>query len=221
MSPVWDDPRVARGLEAMLELRRARLAAAERRLGWKVAFGAPASLEQLRLEAPLVGFLTDRSLVESGSRVEIGSWTRPVLEPEVAARIGLRAEIAALAPALELADVDRPLDDVEAIVADNIFHRGVVLGEFRAAAGLPAAVDARVLRDGSEHARTNAPEALTGEISVLVRHVAELLESQGESLRADDIVICGSIVPPIAIVPGEHVVFELDPFGRVDVAFRR
>ena len=33
--------------------------------------------------------------------------------------------------------------------------------------------------------------------------------------------ICGSIVPPIAIVPGEHVVFELDPFGRVDVAFTR
>lgn len=221
MSPVWEDPRVARGLQAMLALRRARLAAGERPLGWKLAFGAPASLARLRIEAPLVGFLTDRSLVESGAVVPLGGWTRPVLEPEIAIRIGPGTGIAALAPALELADVDRPLEDVEAIVAENIFHRSVVLGEFDVtrAGGAVSDLEARVVRDGREHARTDAPEALSGEIAVLVPHVAALLESQGERLRVGDVVIAGSIVPPIEVEPGEHVVFELRPIGRIEVGF--
>ena len=43
----WDDPRVARGMQAQLELRRKRLAAGDAPLGGKVGFGAPAFQERL------------------------------------------------------------------------------------------------------------------------------------------------------------------------------
>src|SRR5947209_14228300 len=36
---LWEDPRVARGMQAQLELRRRRLAAGDEPLGWKVGFG--------------------------------------------------------------------------------------------------------------------------------------------------------------------------------------
>src|SRR5439155_12358815 len=38
---LWEDPRVVRGMQAQLELRRRRLAAGDEPLGWKVGFGAP------------------------------------------------------------------------------------------------------------------------------------------------------------------------------------
>ena len=50
---------ILRGMEKMLAARRKRLEAGEKPIGWKVGFGAPASLKSLGLEMPLVGFLTD------------------------------------------------------------------------------------------------------------------------------------------------------------------
>ena len=37
--------------------------------------------------------------------------------------------MAGLAPALELVDLDLPFDDLEPILAGNIFQRGVVFGD--------------------------------------------------------------------------------------------
>jgi 2-keto-4-pentenoate hydratase len=53
-------------MDRQLTLRQARLDAGETSLGWKVGFGAPAALERLGLDAPLVGFLTG-SLAPSGA----------------------------------------------------------------------------------------------------------------------------------------------------------
>ena len=41
MTNAWDDPRIARGMEKQLAVRRARIAAGETPLGWKVGLGAP------------------------------------------------------------------------------------------------------------------------------------------------------------------------------------
>ena len=122
------DARIERGTHAMLELRAATLAEGARPLGWKVGFGAPAALELLKTDRPLVGFLTDRGLIEDGATVPVGDWKNPMLEPEIAAYIGDDGAIAGLSAAIELADVDVPPADPEAIVAGNIYHRHVMLG---------------------------------------------------------------------------------------------
>src|SRR5262245_38691215 len=133
------DPRIARGMEKMLRLREGRLKAGHKPIGWKVGFGAPTALQRLGLQAPLVGFLTDKALLASPARVSIAGWTKPALEPEIAVYMGAdlsgppergrtRAAIAAIGPAIELADVEFPPDDVEAIVAGNIYNRHVILG---------------------------------------------------------------------------------------------
>ena len=77
MSPLWDDARVAEGMAAQLKWRAERLADGELPVGWKVAFSAPAAMERLGIEAPLVGFLTDKALVESGSEYSLSGWTKP------------------------------------------------------------------------------------------------------------------------------------------------
>ncbi len=229
---VWDDPRVARGLERQHEWRRARLAQGERSLGWKVAFSAPQMLERLGISAPLAGFLTDGALLQSGTICSLDGWTKPALEPEIAVHMGqdlepgstrtaAEAAIGGLGPAIELADVNVSLDDLEELVATNIFNRGLLLGppdESRAGANI-AGLRGRILRDGFEPEVVEHPTELVGDLVGLVRHVADLLGAVGETLRAGDAIITGSIIPIISVVPGDRVRFELEPIGGLEVAF--
>ena len=222
------DARIARGPAAMLELRRSRLEAGARALGWKVGFGSPAAFELLGIDRPLVGFLTDRSLVEDGATVPVGDWTTPMLEPEIAVHLvrdvegdatrdDVRAAISGLSVAIELADVDVPPADPEPILAGNRYHRHVLLGPVDDGRTTADGVRGRLLRDGEEIAGTDTPEAATGELTEVVRLTAELLAANGERLRAGDVVITGSIVPPVKVAPGESVTVEIDPLGSLTV----
>jgi 2-keto-4-pentenoate hydratase len=218
-------------MRAQLALRRQRLEAGEMPLGWKVGFGSPAALERLGLEGPLVGFLMREARVFSGGSVSVGGWAKAVAEPEIAVHLGAhvpggsgleeaREAIAALGPAIELADVSFPADDAERILAANIYQRAVVLGPKgeAGAGGVVAGLVARLYRDERECASTTDPEALTGPLVQLVRHVADVLAACGEELRAGEVVIAGSVVPPLDVAAGESLRFELSPFGSVEVA---
>ena len=219
-------------MRAQLELRRERLAGGDDPLGWKVGFGSPPALERLGTDAPLVGFLTRSAVVDSGSAVAVGDWAAPVAEPEIAVHLGrdlppgsdaaaAGSAIGALGPAIELADVNREPDDPEAILAGNIFQRGVVLGLASAerAGGSVEGLTGIVTVGPREVARTDDLEAMTGRLVDLVRHVADLLGSFGESLRAGEVVIAGSFVPPLAVSPGTELRVELAPLGAVEVSF--
>jgi 2-keto-4-pentenoate hydratase len=83
----------------------------------------------------------------------------------------------------------------------------------------PAAVTARVSRDGEEVAATDEPEALNGTVAANVGHVADVLAAAGERLRAGDVVIAGSVVAAQPVAPGQRWRVELPPLGAIDVAF--
>ena len=82
------NPLIAKGMTAQFANRRARIAAGEKPLGWKVGMGAPASMQKLGLQAPLVGFLMQRALLASGSTLSLAGYIKPVAEPEICVRMG-------------------------------------------------------------------------------------------------------------------------------------
>jgi len=222
-------------MEKQLSLRRARIAAGEKPLGWKVGLGAPPAMERLKIRAPLVGFMMQRSLLPNHVTVPVGSWTKPVAEPEVAVYMGkdlpagadraaAAAAIAALGPAIELADLNPPPDDVEVTLAGNIFHRHVILGpqdKSRAGAKLDGLVG-HVFRRGALVAKQEKIESLIGEMIGIVQHVAGTLGAYGEKLSAGDVIITGSIVPPPFIEPDEtEFAYRLEPIGELSVRFSR
>jgi 2-keto-4-pentenoate hydratase len=189
-------------------------------------------MDRLGIRAPLFGFLTDRGLLESGSTVSIAGWTRAVFEPEVAVHLGsnlrsgaaeaeVRAAISGLGPAVELADVDPAVQDVESILAGEIFHRHVLLGpvDRTRAGGSVAGIEARVRRDGDEIASASDATA-PGEMVVILQALAEVLEANGEALRAGDVVITGSLIPPVEVAPGQVLLAEISPLGEVEVRFQ-
>ncbi len=225
--PDWSRPDLVEGTRRMLDERQKALDHDDRAVGWKLGFGAPASLERFGLTAPLVGFLTGSRVHEPGSTVSCVGWKGPVAEPELAVHIGrdlgpeddVAGAISGLAPAIELADVDPPPEDIADVLAGNIFHRAVVLGEPDPGltGGALTGLEARVTRDGVELARTADLVALTGDLITVIGHTARLLAAAGERLRAGDVVISGSIVPPIRIEPGQEVGFELAPLPAISV----
>src|ERR1044071_9421991 len=193
-------------MEQQLSARGARIAAGERPLGWKVGLGAPPAMERLKIKAPLVGYMMQKSLLPNRVTVPVGNWHKPVAEPEVAVYVGrdlpggadrpaAAGAIAALGPAIELADPNPPPDDVEVTLAGNIFHRHVILGDCdtgRAGAKLDG-LTGHVFRRGALAAKQDNVEALIGEMIGIVQHVAGTLGAYGERLRAGDVIITGAV----------------------------
>ncbi len=233
MNTAPNDARVVDGFKRQLQRRDELIAAGSRPLGWKVGFGAPEALTKLGISGPLVGFMLSGGLLKSGEAVSISDWTNPVAEPEIAIHMGAdlpggadRAAaadaIAALGPAIELADADSPPEDPEQIVAGNIYHRGVVLGapdNSRAGARLDG-LRGRVKRQGEEVAVVDELEANTGNLIDIVRHVADSLSDAGETLRAGDVIIAGSVTPPIFLTAEDtDIAFDLEGIGEVSLKF--
>lgn len=231
----WDHPLIKKGMLAQLAKRRARIAAGERPLGWKLGLGSPATLQKLGLQTPQVGYLMQRALLLSGSTVSLQGWKKPVAEPEIGLRMmrdlpgGATADDALAAikdifPALELVDFDPPPapDILDKILEDDIYQRHVVLcGNTRAGAAT-SGLTSRLFRRGKEAASTADLEAQTGKLPGIVAHVASTLAAFGEKLSAGDVIIAGSIVPPVAIEADEtDIAHALEPIGEVSLNFTR
>lgn len=233
MSATLDDPRIAAGMRAQMELRRTLLDGGAKQIGWKVGLGAPAMQVKCNLTAPIVGFLLDRAELASGATVSLAGWHKPVAEAEIAAYLGrdlaagagrdeARAAVVALGPAIELADADGPMDDVRAVLAGDIFQRHVILGaRDPARAGVKLdGLAGRVSRSGTDVPVPAELEANIGNIVDIVRHVADVAGAVGGGLRAGQFIICGSLTAPMFLEPGERGIdFALTPIGGVSVRF--
>ena len=232
MSAPWEDPRVTAGLQQQLTMRKHMVDGGATPVGWKVGFGAPAALELMQIPAPLLGFLTDATVFDSGVGVDTAGWKRGIVEFEVAVYLGndlgpgattaeACAAVSAVGSAIELANIDLPLQasSVEAIVAGDIFHKSVIFGEpTRDRAGLDiTGLAARIIIDGREAASTTDLEAITGAYPWIITTVANTLAANGERLRAGDVIITGSVVPPIPITEGTEFTFALDPLDPISV----
>lgn len=226
------DDRISRGMAAQLELRASLLQEGDAPLGWKVGFGAPAAMDKLGIKAPLVGFLTENARIASDSVLSIANYQQVVVEPEIAVYMGAdlsagadestaRAAIAGLGPALELADVIFVPDDVERILSGNIYQRGIVLGPMDAGrAGVKLdGLSAYLVQNDSEIARTEDMEANTGKITDIVCQVANCLAEFDLFLAEGEVVIAGSIVPPVFVNDPCSVEYTLSPFDTIGLRF--
>lgn len=233
MSAALNDPRIQAGMRRQFKLLEQRRRDGAKRIGWKVGFGAPAAKEKLKIESALVGFLLNRALLPDGATVSLSGWSKPVAEPEIAVEIGRDVPtgaseqeaaqcIAAIGPAIELADIDGPMDDVESILAGDIFQRHVIFGP-RKAVPLPdglSALSGAVIRNGEPVPVPADLEANTGRILETIRQVASTLAAFGETLRAGDVVIAGSVTPPLFLGADDRALsWELRPIGRIGVNF--
>lgn len=207
------DERVLAGTQAQLENWRAELAAGAERVGWKIGLNTPEAQQRAGISAPVVGYMTSNTLLRYGARVSLAGMTNPMLEPEVAVQIGPTGDPGDLGAAIELVDMDEPIDDIERVVARNIFHRGVMFGGPRP--GMSPPPEVALLVNGEE--RDRAPVEFDEWTPVNV--VADTLAAAGELLVPGDTIIAGSLTAPLAVKPGDAVGMQLGPLGFLQVVF--
>jgi 2-keto-4-pentenoate hydratase len=213
-------PRLAAALEAQLDHWRSTKRAGAAHVGWKVG-GDIAEIDAVTGGRPGLGHLTSASLLADGDRydpgganlhadtelvVEVGRDVGPELDAAHAA-----AAVTGVCVALELVNLTRPPDDLEGIVAANVFHRAFVLGR-DARPPLAAGAVARSVVNGD--VRASAPARV--DVGEAVVTIARLLAAAGERLRRGDRILTGAITQ-VAIRPGETVAAEIDGLGRVAV----
>ena len=237
---VTPDPRIIEGLAAQALLLRRLESDGARLIGWKAGFGAPAALAAMALDAPLVGFLTDATRLDAGADgtapAALTGWVRPMAEAEVAVILAsdvpagaapevLLASVGAVAPAIELADLDlTPSPEaVVPILAGDIFHRHVLIGAVRPT---PDGWPGQGLRAEVRHARADGTttvstvedvEAGPGTAAAVLAACAAGAARIGPGLRRGDVVILGSMVPPIAVAPGDRFTLALGDWPEVAV----
>ena len=227
-----EDPRIVAGMAAQGKLRESRLAAGERRVGWKAGLGTAQAMRAASIDAPLTGFLTNASLASGMTTTDglsIDDWRNARFEPEVAVRVGadvpagsdratVQAAIAAAAPALEIVDIG-DASDIEQVLADNVFHRAFLLGPFsEAAAADLGAVRLRLDRDGHDPQSEIDPAAALGDLLDVVRALADQIPLSGDELRAGDVIMTGSAVAAVAISGGERFEVSLPGAGSIALA---
>jgi 2-keto-4-pentenoate hydratase len=212
-------PAVLRGLESQAARLRERIAAGERRAGWKIALNDPRVQRALGIEAPVIGYLTSATVVPAGEPHSLAGATRPAIEPEVAVHVGEDGQVAALGTALEVIDVDMPFDDLGAIMEHNVFHRAAVLGPPVAGAADLAGRTGRMRRDGGEEVTIDVAQAGLDPAET-VRLVSGYLEAVGDALRPGDVIIAGSLVTAIPLSGDERVALDIDGLGSVALELR-
>ena len=207
---------IEQGTAALLTRRREILSQGAEPIGWKIGFNVRETQERLGIDAPLAGFLTTDGLLEDGGTWSIEDGGEVIVESEVALEVGPDGRsIAALFPALELADTPDLDLEIEQILAGNIFHRAVAFGP-RVETQEPGA--ARILVNGEEQ-HTVPAERTGARLQAMVEAVAARLAAAGEELRAGDRIITGIIAPRHQAEPGDVVRLELEALGGVELRF--
>jgi 2-keto-4-pentenoate hydratase len=219
VSPAGADARIRAGMQRQLAARAAALAAGAAHRGWKVAFATPPSRAAAGVDRSVVGFLTDATELPTGAEIAIAEWTRPTIEAELAVHVGDELAVAAVAVAIEVVDLELPVDATEDVLAGSIFHRHYVLGEPRP--GEDASdVHVRALVDRELVAAQDEPTAVIGTPPEIVATVADELRRHGEELRPGDLILGGSTIPLHPVAPGQRLRVEADGLGALELTFR-
>ena len=179
--------------------------------GWKIGATTATMQDYLGVTEPAYGRIMSGTMIESGGTFAAAGFCNPGVECEIAMRLGKDSEvadytresaadlIAAVIPAIEI--VENRYGDFEergtpTLIADDFFHKACVLGpELTDWRSLDlAALTGRVRLDGEEKAQGKG-SAVMGHPLEAIAWLANLLASQGERLRAGELVMTGSVTP--------------------------
>ncbi len=223
---------LAQGVEAQVALAGLQGAAAP--AGFKIGATARRMQEYLGLAGPAAAFMGRDGLHGSGSTLSYAGLLRPGVECELAVCLAhdlppepctpeqARAATGEAMAAIEivenryqvLAEFGAP-----ALVADQVFHAAAILGEpYAGWRGLDlCAVAGRVLVDGAARGSGFGRDLLGDPMQALAWLAGSAEAAAFGGLRAGQIVMLGSVCPPVWLDGPGHVTVEFPPFAPVSL----
>jgi 2-keto-4-pentenoate hydratase len=205
------------------EVTALRVARGERIVGWKLGYTSLAMREQMGVDAPNYGPLTDVMLLSSPAVLPAGA-LQPRVEPEIGLRIGRRltgpCSVAEVMAACEGAFACLEVVDsiwagyrfrLEDNTADGSSAAWVVVGAAVPTDDLPG-LGVELMVDGVCVA-TSTGAAASGHPAAGVAWLAEQLGRRGAALEPGQLVITGGLTAAHPLLPGSHIAASFGPTG--------
>lgn len=222
------------GYAVQSELRRRFIERGHKLVGWKAGLTSKAKMEQMGVDVPSIGFLTDRMARPENSVVSTSDLVHPRVEcevafvtskdlagPDVTAQDVLDATEYVL-PAIEIIDsrFSGFKFDLESVIADNgSSARFVGGGRPRYPKDLDLRTLGVVMEKNGEIVGMGASAAVLGHPAEAVAMLVNILHGLGETLPAGSFVMSGGITEAIPVAPGDHVIARYQELGSVSVRF--
>jgi 2-oxo-3-hexenedioate decarboxylase len=212
---------------------RARVSAGAMVAGAKLGLTSVAKQQQMNVDAPLYGFLTDDMLIDTGVSLVCSDYIQPRCEPEIAFLLGrdLHGSDISAAHVIAATDLVFPAIDVldsrfsgykftlPDVVADNSSCAGFTLGGMGIS---PVGVDLRLVGcafyKNGELVATASGAAVLGHPAAAVAWLVRELAKRDRGLSAGQVVLAGSMTEAIAVAPGDTVTSRVDRMGSVTLA---
>jgi 2-keto-4-pentenoate hydratase len=202
--------------------------------GYKVGLTSATMQTFCGIDHPIGGVVLGRRVHRSGATIRRADFGRMGLEFEIAVRIKsdvprgpctaaiIAPHIDGVCAAIEIVD-DRSADygnlDVRSLVADNSWNAGIVLSDFVTKWPDLEAVLGRASKDGAIFGEGHGRDIL-GHPFNSAAWLATQLASRGESLKAGQVVMTGSVMKTVFPEEAASYRFELEGIGSVEVQVR-
>lgn len=213
----------------------ARHTGAEPLGGFKIGATAQRMQEYLGLDGPAAGFMAIGGLHGSGAILRFADFVRPGMECEIAVRLGrdlppgpctieqAAEAVDALFAGIEIVE-NRYSDWAEigapTMIADQMFHAAAVLGE-------PGPIDwhqldvaalpGRITVDGHVRGEGVAADLMGHPLNCLAWLTRSTVAAAFGGLKAGQVVMLGSVTPPIWLTEPGLVTVEFPPLPAVQV----
>lgn len=217
------------GMMIQLDKWKTLIESGNNRVGWKIGFNDTSDQARMKIPSPIVGFLTSDRVMNNGGLYKVSESAKLMVEAEIAILIAkdiletdskteLMSAIEGFASAIEIVDVARTSHDVLSILGDNIFHEAVIIGDLiKNKPGLSAKdIHAKVIVN-DELVQVAEPSRYPEDLTDIVAVVLKTLVSQGETLKAGDWIISGSITKPYEVFAGDNIEVSLSPLGTLSL----
>lgn len=210
-----------------------KLADGARKVGHKIGLTSLAMQEQLGVDQPDFGVITDRMVIANGGTVDLSTMIAPRVEAEFAFRIGsdlpaapelaeLISAIDGVAVALEIIDsrvADWKIGLVDT-VADNASSAYIVTGPMRPAtsellASLPEALIS-MSADGVELC-AGPGSAVLGDPLISLHWLAQAIGRYGDAFAAGDVVLAGAVAKAMPLTAGTAWTAHSEGFEPVEL----
>lgn len=225
---------VADGIAAQLAL--ARLMQSTPPGGFKIGAIARRMQENLGIHAPIAGFMRTQDIHPSGVTMRFSDFRNVGVECELAVRLGrdlppgpcdeatATAAVDALFPAIEIVEnrygADLAKVGVPTLIADQMFHAGCVLGTQAVWHNTDlASVRGDLLRDGVVIDSGSGGDLMGHPMRALAWLVQSPEALAFGGLRRGQIVMLGSVTPPLWMSSPGHITVRFEGLGQVDMTF--
>lgn len=224
------------GYAVQTELRRRFIEQGHTLIGWKAGLTSKAKMQQMGVDVPSIGFLTDKMARPENSSISVSDLVHPRVECEVA--FVTRAPLSGpdctaeqvlaatdyVLPAIEIIDsrFSGFKFDLESVVADNGSSARFVGG---GRARYPEELDLHtlgvVLEKNGEIVEMGAAAEVLGHPAEAVAMLVNILYDLGETLPAGSFVMSGGITAAVAVQPGDHINARFQELGSISIRFEQ